>query len=693
MATSTLKYDNQVKAIVNVPGWVEQMNRTTKVTTESESYDLVPLVFRAVRLRANALTAIPIVVKRGDTEIENLPFELQSGIKTITLRRLLWQTEAALLISGAAYWFDMRNTVRRTGVRWLSPLYVTPEWMQNELRFRYSAPYNETYSIEKTYNSEQIVYFSEFNLGSDIEPGQSAAGVALGDSKALHHMVNFAGNFFEGGAMPVTMIGMEGNPPQGDIDNAKEMFSRMVRGVKNAFRVVAVRASTNVQTITPPISDLAMPELKSSATDSVADAFDIPLALLRDPNNRATADIHQKSFYTETVVPRANELAETINQFLAPSGYSIEFRHNEMDIFQTDEASRSSALLDLTNVLATARRDNVPTDKMMVLFDSLGYDFNEEQRAILMQEPEMVEPDAPADQEPINSIDDLAKWHNKAKKRLKAKGDGLVEFNSDTIKDNDQYRIIAEIGHCDNFAQLSAVFSHLHNHKTDIGVTDDIDPERLELENTFIPIIEQWLKDQANRIGAIMVDTEDVPESDFWQDENETLSGMLVASLAAWAAYGISQAVIALREVGLGVDADVNARASRWASRYSLRLARGLNRTTRALARAKLSNFLRDNRPIDELVDELAEIIGPRWRAELIGQTEVTKAVSEAKLEIAKEDDAIKTLIWVTARDERVCPICGPLEGEKIKKGKTFSGGLNSPPAHPRCRCTIGYEV
>lgn len=256
MATSTLKYGNHAKAIVNVPGSFERMETAGKLTSEAQSYDLVPLVFRAVRLRCNALSAIPFVLKRGDTEVDRLPFALQSGVRNVTFKRLLWQTEAAMLISGASYWLDMRNTVRRTSVKWLSPIYMEPEYTNQQLIFRYTAPLNETHSMQQIYNADEIVYFSEFNIGSDVAPGQSAAGVALGDSQALHYMVRFAGAFFEGGAMPVTLLGIEGNPPQQDIKNAEQMFARMVRGVKNAFRVVGIRGSTNVQTITPPIKDL-----------------------------------------------------------------------------------------------------------------------------------------------------------------------------------------------------------------------------------------------------------------------------------------------------------------------------------------------------------------------------------------------------------------------------------------------------
>ena len=58
--------------------------------------------------------------------------------------------------------------------------------------------------------------------------------------------------------------------------------------------------------------------------------------------------------------------------------------------------------------------------------------------------------------------------------------------------------------------------------------------------------------------------------------------------------------------------------------------------------------------------------------------------------------------VWCTADDERVCPICGALEGKEIEMDADFDfrtklernnpGIKMTPPAHPSCRCTILYK-
>lgn len=58
--------------------------------------------------------------------------------------------------------------------------------------------------------------------------------------------------------------------------------------------------------------------------------------------------------------------------------------------------------------------------------------------------------------------------------------------------------------------------------------------------------------------------------------------------------------------------------------------------------------------------------------------------------------------VWCTADDERVCKICGRLEGQTIEMDEDFDfqtklaasnpGIRMTPPAHPSCRCTVLYK-
>ncbi len=220
---------------------------------------------------------------------------------------------------------------------------------------------------------------------------------------------------------------------------------------------------------------------------------------------------------------------------------------------------------------------------------------------------------------------------------------------------------------------------------------DDLTPDRLADEDKFTSEIGDWLRDQSERIADNTFNGE-VPDENFWQAELALLVTFLGLFLIRWAEQGVTNAAIRLEQVRLGVGDQVNAEAERWANRHALRLARGLNKTTRDAAKQRIAVWFRSGANRDALVDSLNEIISPRWRAEMIAQTEITRALGEASRIVAKRTPGVETMVWWTRRDERVCPICAPLHGKRVGKDGTFNG-FRSPPAHPRCRCDVTFEV
>ena len=74
-------------------------------------------------------------------------------------------------------------------------------------------------------------------------------------------------------------------------------------------------------------------------------------------------------------------------------------------------------------------------------------------------------------------------------------------------------------------------------------------------------------------------------------------------------------------------------------------------------------------------------------RLDLIVQTETMRAHNQGRIGFYKHA-GVKKVRWLTAEDDRVCPVCGPLS-EKVF---TFDDAPNIP-AHPACRCTVVAEI
>ena len=88
-----------------------------------------------------------------------------------------------------------------------------------------------------------------------------------------------------------------------------------------------------------------------------------------------------------------------------------------------------------------------------------------------------------------------------------------------------------------------------------------------------------------------------------------------------------------------------------------------------------------------------------RERAINIARTETLSAlnrgVQESWRQARREGLLTKTAAktWITTLDERLCPICAPLEGQIVGFDQSFQtsvGELLHPPAHPQCRCAMG---
>lgn len=97
-----------------------------------------------------------------------------------------------------------------------------------------------------------------------------------------------------------------------------------------------------------------------------------------------------------------------------------------------------------------------------------------------------------------------------------------------------------------------------------------------------------------------------------------------------------------------------------------------------------------------------------RYRGYNIARTELAYAYNQGSYEGTRQAQAAGYMgetvkIWCTADDERVCEICGGLEGKQVAMDGEFNFNTRLatpanptirmvPPAHPGCRCTVLYK-
>jgi len=160
--------------------------------------------------------------------------------------------------------------------------------------------------------------------------------------------------------------------------------------------------------------------------------------------------------------------------------------------------------------------------------------------------------------------------------------------------------------------------------------------------------------------------------------------------------------------MSVGVEFDpalINEAALNWARTYTYDLMRGrekpdgtrepgLDATTRKQVQQIMATWQeRPGMTRGELEAMLEPAFGPN-RASMIAVTEVTRASSAAtrhyQQQVAEAGITMQRY-WYTLRDERVCPICGPLHGKpETEWADKFPEG---PPAHVNCRCSTTLRL
>lgn len=407
---------DSVKTITSVPGWVEMLTSDGVPDSVATLYNRVPILFRAIQLRCDALSSVPVNIYKGEENEVEWPYPTKLG-------ELLWRWEASCLLSGAAFGELVTNkSGYRKDIRYRNPFDMSVEYANGILDFRQNSS-GATWKNDLRAGTYEMFYLAEYDPSQDVLPGVGAAIASTIDAKLLYAISKFPEMYFEGGAMPVTLLGIDTND-KGEIERIQNWFRRSVTSIRNAFRVLGVRAgSITPTTLTPPMKDLAFPELDAIAKDNIALAFGIRKTMLdSEAANYATAQEDRLSFYEDTIKPRARLFEDVINtQLLMKDGLRLEFKFNEMDIFQEDENDRA----DLLNKLTTA---GLPVE---VALELAGYELTEDQAAMLNAHQEQM--DERRDNEYSPDVVELRKWQKMAEKRVK-EGKELREFETSVIE-------------------------------------------------------------------------------------------------------------------------------------------------------------------------------------------------------------------------------------------------------------------
>ena len=662
----------------------------------------VAFLYRGIEMRASSLAVIPWSIYRAQgedtvwsSEDPMPPPELQGFAD---LQEILYRTEASLCLVSAAYLARLRNRIRTAGIQWLDPNTMTPMWTPQGLTHFQRASMFETRNM----TPEEVVYIWQKGL-SEIYPKRSPAHAALAAANSLNALDAFVASFFSRGAVKATLLTVKQQPLPAEANRLKAWWMRTVSGMRNAFASEVISAEVEPVVIGEGISELSNTDLSQEKREDISTALGVPHSLLMsDAANMATAESDRKNFYEMTVLPQANLIERQLNaQLWMPMGLRMTFAPQEMGIFQEDETRRAEAF---ATYVAAGVKPSIAAELLGVELPE-GYTYvdldTEPQPApiIVQQIDGQASPrlPAPEGQEKLDNDDEEAEREEERKRFVrwaKKRANPCAEdFKSTILSDADKEALLGDMGIVP-FGMTGGTYTP-DAVKAMILQLDPDDPEaeqkiRMGLEGKSAKTLRQAFLQMYETLmpgamtfadeAAQLAEMERLIRTD--SKVRDAIERMLVDS----ADLGVSVAVSQLEGVGYGMDWTMpNTQAREWAKQYAGTLVQGIDQTNMNTLREATSRWINNGEPLQSLVDDLAPLFG-RSRAELIAATEITKAYDRANELTWEASDVVGETEWITVADERVCPVCGALNGEIAPLGESFRGGY-LPPAHPRCRC------
>lgn len=169
-------------------------------------------------------------------------------------------------------------------------------------------------------------------------------------------------------------------------------------------------------------------------------------------------------------------------------------------------------------------------------------------------------------------------------------------------------------------------------------------------------------------------------------EEEQALYDTLSRALQDGTDLGVSVAVNQLENIGYGFDWTLaNTSAREWALRHTGGLVRDISIVTQRGVQQAVARWIDNGEPLESLIQDIEPLFG-RKRAERIAVTETTRAYQMGSETAWRDSGVVSQMEWQTVRDEKVCPQCGPMQGQRTLLGGTFNG-VPAPPRHVRCRC------
>jgi hypothetical protein len=658
------------------------------------AYSKVGLLYRAVDIRAKAVSAFPLTIERNGRDVtkddETLAFRHD-------LRRALWLTEASLCLYGASYALALHN-----GLKWLQPQTITPNYDPNAAD-GIAGWTRRVNGKEIRIKPKDITYTWLPNLAEEIGPGIAPAVPALAAAGVLHNLDRYLAGYFERGAIRATLLIVEGQPSKDEKEKLEKWWKRMLSGVKKAYETVALRSNVKPVVIGDGLQETTNKELTDQQREGILIPMGVPISIvLSNASTFATAQQDSLNFYDLTVCPQIELIAESFEPWFQKTGYRVIFHPERLDVYVDRLLRKADALSKISGPQPLLDRDESrrmlnlppwadvapPEPPARAALPDPPRNSNAPQGEAIDQtntpsnpQPTNTSPSAKQPPAPSKAYDlDLARWEKKAAKRIAA-GRSPGPFQSDSIPVGLQAEIRSLLDQAEGAADVGAIFRAIHR-----GPGQDLSATEQWLYDALVALFarfESAIVDQIISGGAVDLAQLDSAMRD---KMTEAMINVIIDKLIALPATLDLPAVdpVQLRFEPMAL----------WADQYIDPVIGGIQQTNRQLVESAVQLYRATPGMTRAHVEAMIAARFGAARADMIAVTEITRAQSLATRyyqEYLRRAGITMVRVWRTNRDDLVCAVCGPLNGKP--ESAWADRYPNGAPAHAGCRCSQTLQL
>lgn len=655
----------------------------------------------------------------------------------MTYYDLIEATQVYLDLVGEAFWIILRDG----GVpAELWP--VRPDWMSIKPSatevvdsYTYNPGGNTTRGIK--FAKEDVVHFKYFNPMNPYRGKGSVQAAAMAID--VHDFASeWNRNFFYNSAMPGLVFTTDQKLSQAVIERFKESWQAKFGGRENSNKVAFLGGGFKMEKASQTAKEMDFKDLKAVMRDDILATFKVPRTVLglTEDVNRANAEATTISFMERVITPRMTKFVAHLNEFYLKNWEDDLFFNFDDPAPEDTEMKlsvyQSGLSLGWLTRNEVREQENLPPveggDVIYIPFSSTplgdtpdaatgtkppkddGEDkgilsrlFGGKKKKVDFIALPLKKSTAPKRRKFMMPIPP-ARLKDLAKKRLK----GEVEVELIKLIGNLMSKGTGGVRRAKQKSTWTEEKREAYWSKM-VAKTDVLEDK---LKNLIIPLLvdqEKAVKGNIDSLKGMIPSRMKASESSFLFSITEETKKWVGVILPFQKNVIIDKGNEVLDFLGLSTFFDTWTRDSvNFIRRDGTKIIRNINETTRDLLKDSLAEGLQKGESVDQLKSRVSSIfVSARTsRAEQIARTEVIRATNFATEEAYRQSKIVKAKEWLTAIDERVCPWCASMDGKIIPVDKSFFEeggsltvdgktikfdllGVDHPPLHPNCRCTL----